>query len=162
MTQHAVARLTQLDEHRPLRVQAGSEEIILIRQGDQVHGYQGNCPHEGAPLNEGVVCGGLLVCPWHKAAFAVDEGAVCEPPAWPICVAIEPGSRVTRYGSTTNPCPEPSRPATVMPVASWWSAPVPQAVPQSPPCWPMALPAAWSGSIRSASQPTIVLHSASS
>ncbi|WP_406822105.1 FAD-dependent oxidoreductase [Pseudomonas sp. KnCO4] len=81
MTEHAVARLAELDPHRPLRVQAGSEELILIRQGDQVHAYQGNCPHEGAPLNEGVVCGGLLVCPWHKAAFAVDEGAVCEPPA---------------------------------------------------------------------------------
>ncbi|WP_296233487.1 FAD-dependent oxidoreductase [Pseudomonas sp. UBA4617] len=81
MTQHAVASLAQLDEHRPLRVQAGSEELILIRQGDQVHAYQGSCPHAGAPLDEGVVCGGLLVCPWHKAAFAVDEGALCEPPA---------------------------------------------------------------------------------
>jgi apoptosis-inducing factor 3 len=81
MTQHAVARHEQLDPKRPLRVQAGNEEMILIRQGDQVHAYQGNCPHEGAPLEEGVVCGGLLVCPWHKAAFAVDEGAVCEPPA---------------------------------------------------------------------------------
>lgn len=81
MTQHAVARLDQLDPKRPLRVQAGNEEMILIRQGDQVHAYQGNCPHEGAPLEEGVICGGLLVCPWHKAAFAVDEGAVCEPPA---------------------------------------------------------------------------------
>lgn len=81
MTQHAVARLAQLDEHRPLRVQAGNEELILIRQGDQVHAYQGNCPHAGAPLDEGLVCGGLLVCPWHKAAFAVDDGVVCEPPA---------------------------------------------------------------------------------
>ncbi|MFZ5937463.1 pyridine nucleotide-disulfide oxidoreductase [Pseudomonas putida] len=81
MTQHAVARLEQLDPRRPLRVQAGNEEMILVRQGDQVHAYQGNCPHEGAPLEEGVICGGLLVCPWHKAAFAVDEGAVCEPPA---------------------------------------------------------------------------------
>ncbi|HDS1680375.1 TPA: FAD-dependent oxidoreductase [Pseudomonas putida] len=81
MTQHAVARLDQLDPKRPFRVQAGNEEMILIRQGDQVHAYQGNCPHEGAPLEEGVICGGLLVCPWHKAAFAVDEGAVCEPPA---------------------------------------------------------------------------------
>lgn len=81
MTQHAVARLEQLDPNRPLRVQAGNEEMILIRQGDQVHAYQGNCPHAGAPLEEGVICGGLLVCPWHKAAFAVDEGAVCEPPA---------------------------------------------------------------------------------
>jgi len=81
MTQHAVARLEQLDPKRPLRVQAGNEELILIRQGDQVHAYQANCPHAGAPLEEGVVCNGLLVCPWHKAAFAVDEGAVCEPPA---------------------------------------------------------------------------------
>ncbi|MFJ4445395.1 FAD-dependent oxidoreductase [Pseudomonas sp. NPDC089422] len=81
MTQHAVARLEQLEPRRPLRVQAGNEDMILVRQGDQVHAYQGNCPHEGAPLEEGVICGGLLVCPWHKAAFAVDEGAVCEPPA---------------------------------------------------------------------------------
>lgn len=81
MTQYAVARLAQLDEHRPLRVQAGSEEIILVRQGQQVRAYQANCPHAGAPLDEGVVCAGLLVCPWHKAAFAVDDGAVCEPPA---------------------------------------------------------------------------------
>ncbi|WP_236235916.1 apoptosis inducing factor family protein [Pseudomonas faucium] len=81
MTQHAVARLEQLDPKRPLRVQAGSEELILIRQGDQVHAYQADCPHAGAPLEEGVVCNGLLVCPWHKAAFAVDEGVVCEPPA---------------------------------------------------------------------------------
>ncbi len=44
MTQHAVARLAQLDEHRPLRVQAGNEELILIRQGDQVHAYQATAP----------------------------------------------------------------------------------------------------------------------
>ncbi|WP_369991774.1 FAD-dependent oxidoreductase [Pseudomonas xanthosomatis] len=81
MTLHAVATLDQLDPHRPLRVQAGTEELVLVRQGDQVHAYQGNCPHAGAPFDEGVVCAGLLVCPWHKAAFAVDEGAVCEPPA---------------------------------------------------------------------------------
>lgn len=81
MTQHAVARFEQLDDHRPLRVQAGAEEVILVRQGDRVQAYQANCPHAGAPLEEGAVCGGLLICPWHKAAFGVDEGAVCEPPA---------------------------------------------------------------------------------
>lgn len=81
MALHAVAPLAELDEQRPLRVQAGTEEVILVRHGDQVRAYQGNCPHAGAPLDEGVVCAGLLVCPWHKAAFAVDEGVVCEPPA---------------------------------------------------------------------------------
>ncbi|QXH59191.1 FAD-dependent oxidoreductase [Pseudomonas maumuensis] len=81
MTFHAVASLDQLEEHRPLRVQAGTEDIVLVRQGERVRAYQANCPHEGAPLEQGAVCGGLLICPWHKAAFAVDEGAVCEPPA---------------------------------------------------------------------------------
>ena len=81
MTEYAVARLADLDEHTPLRVEAGNEELIIVRQGDQVRAFQGNCPHAGAPLDEGRVCGGLLICPWHKAAFAVDEGAVCEPPA---------------------------------------------------------------------------------
>nr|WP_314482235.1 FAD-dependent oxidoreductase [uncultured Pseudomonas sp.] len=81
MTDHAVAHLADLDEHSPLRVQAGSEELIILRQGDQVRAFQGNCPHAGAPLDDGRVCGGLLICPWHKAAFAVDDGMVCEPPA---------------------------------------------------------------------------------
>ncbi|MFJ4055040.1 FAD-dependent oxidoreductase [Pseudomonas sp. NPDC089743] len=81
MTAYAVARLNQLDPNRPLRVQAGSEEVILIRSAGQVRAYQAYCPHAGAPLDEGVVCNGLLVCPWHKAAFAIDEGVVCEPPA---------------------------------------------------------------------------------
>lgn len=117
MTQHAVARLSQLDEHRPLRVQAGSEELVLIRQGDQVRAYQGNCPHEGAPLDEGVVCSGLLVCPWHKAAFAVDDGVVCEPLRWPTCVATKPGSRAMKSGSMTSPCQPSSRHGTAMPAA---------------------------------------------
>ncbi|WP_060483366.1 FAD-dependent oxidoreductase [Pseudomonas sp. NBRC 111119] len=81
MTHHAVAHLSDLDDQRPLRVQAGSEELILLRQGDQVHAFQGTCPHAGAPLDEGRVCDGMLICPWHKAAFALGDGAVCEPPA---------------------------------------------------------------------------------
>lgn len=61
MTLHAVASLDQLEEHRPLRVQAGTEEIILVRQGGLVKAYQANCPHEGAPLEQGAVCAGLLI-----------------------------------------------------------------------------------------------------
>lgn len=81
MSLHAVVRLEQLAEHQPQRVQAGSEELVLIRQGERVLAFQANCPHAGAPLEEGVVCAGMLICPWHRAAFAVDDGVVCEPPA---------------------------------------------------------------------------------
>lgn len=117
MTQHSVARLEQLDNHTPLRVQAGSEEVILIRQGDLVHAYQAHCPHEGAPLDEGALCGGLLVCPWHKAAFAVDEGAVCEPPALADLRRYPVQVKTARSWSTTSRCPGPTLPGTATPAA---------------------------------------------
>ncbi len=34
-----------------------------------------------APLAKGAVCHGRLICPWHKAAFRAEDGALCEPPA---------------------------------------------------------------------------------
>lgn len=85
--------------------------MILLRQGDQVHAYQANCPHAGAPLEEGTVYGGLLICPWHKAAFAVDEGAVCEPPPCATCAVTPPRSKAVRSGSTTSRYLKPN-PAT--------------------------------------------------
>jgi NADPH-dependent 2,4-dienoyl-CoA reductase/sulfur reductase-like enzyme len=38
-------------------------------------------PHYGAPLAEGQLCGGRLVCPWHCAAFDVQTGRLLDPPA---------------------------------------------------------------------------------
>lgn len=81
MTFHAVTRLDQLSDDQGLRVQAGAEEIVLVRHAGEVRAFQANCPHAGAPLEEGAVCEGYLICPWHKAAFAIDSGQVYEPPA---------------------------------------------------------------------------------
>ncbi|CAG8863334.1 3-phenylpropionate/cinnamic acid dioxygenase ferredoxin--NAD(+) reductase component [Pseudomonas fluorescens] len=81
MTFHAVAQLDQLSDDQGMRVQAGAEEIVLVRHAGEVHAFQANCPHAGAPLEEGAICEGYLICPWHKAAFALDSGLVCEPPA---------------------------------------------------------------------------------
>lgn len=55
--------------------------IVVVRRGDAVHALAGECPHAGAPLEGGAVCGDRLVCPWHKAVFALGDGAVLEPPA---------------------------------------------------------------------------------
>lgn len=81
MNMRIVARLINLPEHRGVRVETAAHPVLLVRVGDQVRAFQADCPHAGAPLEEGVICQGRLVCPWHKAAFAVDSGAVLEPPA---------------------------------------------------------------------------------
>jgi NADPH-dependent 2,4-dienoyl-CoA reductase/sulfur reductase-like enzyme/nitrite reductase/ring-hydroxylating ferredoxin subunit len=76
-----VAALADLDEARPRRVKVGETPIVLIRAGDVVHAYGAECPHAGAPLEEGAVCHGRLICPWHKATFDIASGAIVEPPA---------------------------------------------------------------------------------
>lgn len=80
-TLHPVARLADLREDRGTAVKIEDIEILLLRVGDQVRAFQAHCPHAGAPLAEGALCQGRLVCPWHKASFAVDDGRLCEPPA---------------------------------------------------------------------------------
>lgn len=39
------------------------------------------CPHAGAPLENAVVAGCLLVCPWHESVFDARTGQVLRGPA---------------------------------------------------------------------------------
>ncbi|BBP50548.1 pyridine nucleotide-disulfide oxidoreductase [Pseudomonas sp. St386] len=81
MSLHQVARFADVREDRGLEVKIDDTSILLLRSGDQVRAFQGKCPHAGAPLAKGAVCHGRLICPWHKAAFRAEDGALCEPPA---------------------------------------------------------------------------------
>jgi NADPH-dependent 2,4-dienoyl-CoA reductase/sulfur reductase-like enzyme/nitrite reductase/ring-hydroxylating ferredoxin subunit len=78
---HQVARLADVREDRGLEVSLNESPVLLLRAGGQVRAFQGKCPHAGAPLAKGAVCHGRLICPWHKAAFRAEDGALCEPPA---------------------------------------------------------------------------------
>lgn len=81
MPMHRVASLADLRQDRGLQVEVGEKKIVLVRDGEDVRAYQGECPHAGAPLADGAVCNGHLICPWHKAEFSVHDGRLCEPPA---------------------------------------------------------------------------------
>ncbi|WP_434602444.1 FAD-dependent oxidoreductase [Pseudomonas sp. Z4-7] len=81
MPMHQVARLADVREDRGLEVTLNETPVLLLRAGGQVRAFQGKCPHAGTPLAEGAVCHGRLICPWHKAAFRAEDGALCEPPA---------------------------------------------------------------------------------
>jgi NADPH-dependent 2,4-dienoyl-CoA reductase/sulfur reductase-like enzyme/nitrite reductase/ring-hydroxylating ferredoxin subunit len=62
-------------------VSIGETRILLARVGDRFHAVSATCPHYGAPLVDGVLCGTQLVCPWHHATFNVANGDLEEPPA---------------------------------------------------------------------------------
>ncbi|MFB9127233.1 pyridine nucleotide-disulfide oxidoreductase [Paraburkholderia dipogonis] len=80
-TARCVAQLSQLRTDRAERVVVNDEKILLVRDGDTVHAYSADCPHAGAPLEEGALCHGRIICPWHKGTFDVATGNVLEPPA---------------------------------------------------------------------------------
>ncbi len=77
----ATVGLSELAEGKITKVMLGSSPVVLIRHGEVVRAFAGECPHAGAPLEDGAICNGRLICPWHKATFAIQDGALVEPPS---------------------------------------------------------------------------------
>ncbi|HEU4597732.1 MAG TPA: FAD-dependent oxidoreductase [Pyrinomonadaceae bacterium] len=76
-----LARASDLREGEMKEVSIGETRILLARVGGELHAVSATCPHYGAPLAEGALCGTRVVCPWHHAAFDVTNGDLEEPPA---------------------------------------------------------------------------------
>ncbi|HCI77240.1 MULTISPECIES: FAD-dependent oxidoreductase [unclassified Psychrobacter] len=56
------------------------DSIILITRDDNTfHAFDGKCPHAGADLGTGLRCGNRIVCPWHHATFDSTDGSLLEP-----------------------------------------------------------------------------------
>jgi apoptosis-inducing factor 3 len=62
-------------------VKAGETEVLLIHCEAGITAVQSKCPHAGGPLEEGAICNGRLICPWHMGTFALPGGELVEPPA---------------------------------------------------------------------------------
>src|SRR5215204_6885001 len=76
-----VANTSDLRDGEMKEISAGETRILLARVGDRFHAVTATCPHYGAPLAEGALCGTRIVCPWHHAAFNVINGDLEDPPA---------------------------------------------------------------------------------
>jgi NADPH-dependent 2,4-dienoyl-CoA reductase/sulfur reductase-like enzyme/nitrite reductase/ring-hydroxylating ferredoxin subunit len=76
-----VANTFDLRNGEMKEVAADGTKILLARVGDNFHAVSANCPHYGAPLAEGALCGTRIVCPWHHAVFNVISGDLEDPPA---------------------------------------------------------------------------------
>jgi NADPH-dependent 2,4-dienoyl-CoA reductase/sulfur reductase-like enzyme/nitrite reductase/ring-hydroxylating ferredoxin subunit len=73
--------LASLREGEPLLGHFDGEQVILVRQGDQVFATGAVCTHYGGPLAEGLVVGETIRCPWHHARFDLRTGGAEGAPA---------------------------------------------------------------------------------
>lgn len=84
-------KVAEVDVGRPTMVRIGKYSIGLYRTAEGFHALLNVCPHRGAPLCEGVVCGTtsltdkrefiyhreneIVRCSWHGWEFDIRSGA---------------------------------------------------------------------------------------
>jgi len=60
-------------EGRNFRV-ADREVAVFRTRAGEVFATQAHCPHRGAPLADGIIGGGRIICPFHSYAFDLTTG----------------------------------------------------------------------------------------
>ncbi len=81
VNEQPIAHAADLKDGEMKEVSVGENKILLARLNGSFYATNGACPHYGASLAKGVLCGDRVICPWHKACFRVTDGALLEPPA---------------------------------------------------------------------------------
>lgn len=81
MTLHAVAPLADFRPNTAHPFTIGGEDIVLVRDGDDVYAIDDLCSHAEVALSEGEVRGCHIECWMHGSAFDVRTGQPDCPPA---------------------------------------------------------------------------------
>ncbi|WP_437578813.1 Rieske 2Fe-2S domain-containing protein [Sorangium sp. So ce887] len=58
-----------------LRKDGAGRRFACVLRGGEVHALDDRCPHQGYPLSEGALRGGVLTCAWHNWKFDIASGA---------------------------------------------------------------------------------------
>ncbi|ODR00317.1 (2Fe-2S)-binding protein [Mycobacterium intermedium] len=67
---------------KPVRVEVDGVGLVVCRTGPgEVSAFGEFCPHLAAPMADGWVDRGRIVCPWHGSRFALESGEVLRGPA---------------------------------------------------------------------------------
>jgi len=59
----------------------GDQEVLLVQSGTDIFAVDAHCTHYHGPLNDGLVVGTTVRCPWHHACFDVRSGEAVRAPA---------------------------------------------------------------------------------
>jgi len=69
-----VARVDQLIDREPAYARVRDVDLVVVRQGDDVHVLYGRCLHRGALMSDGHMDGDNLICGVHGWDYRLDTG----------------------------------------------------------------------------------------
>lgn len=94
-----------LEEGQGLTVTVSGKDLALFRSAGQVLAMDSECPHEGAPLAEGELRDGVVICPWHAWQFDACTGCGLEPKGQDVKTyktLVEGGKIFVSFGAATT------------------------------------------------------------
>ena len=74
---HKVLEPDALQDNEPRSVVCEKRSLCVLRAEGRLAALDDVCPHQGAPLSDGWVEEGLLICPRHAWAFDPFSGTLC-------------------------------------------------------------------------------------
>lgn len=81
MSEHKVARVSDVPAGTTKRVDAGGTELMLCNVDGEIYAIEDVCTHDGGPLDQGNLEGHCVICPRHGATFDVRTGEALTLPA---------------------------------------------------------------------------------
>lgn len=66
--------VTDIPEGQPRPAKAGTQSVVVVRQGETVYALHAQCAHAGGPLPSGRIVDGCIECPWHFSRFDLASG----------------------------------------------------------------------------------------
>ena len=95
-----VASTSEIPESKMRKVMVGSQQVLVSNVKGKYCAIGNVCTHMGGPLDQGILVGNEVQCPWHGSHFDVTNGQVKRGPATrpePVYdVKVEGGSIMVR------------------------------------------------------------------
>lgn len=75
-----VAKVGEIVEGRGVSVEVDGAPIALFLEGGEYYAIDDVCPHQGAPLSDGLVFDKSVTCSWHGWRFSLEDGCWLDSP----------------------------------------------------------------------------------
>ncbi len=75
-----VARVGEIPEGQGRVFEVDGQMVAVFLDGGHYFAINDSCPHQGAPLSEGIVYDKSVTCTWHGWRFSLEDGRWLDSP----------------------------------------------------------------------------------